>query len=43
MELRKIRGSLALSDRIRRKLQPSFQFVSFVISLSPFFDLGHCN
>ena len=51
-ELRNVGVSLALLDRIRRKFQLivfsfrfpfPFQFASFVISLSPFFDLLHCN
>ena len=49
-ELRNVGVSLALLDRIRREFQLivfsfpfPFQFASFVISLSPFFDLLHCN
>ena len=49
-ELRNVGVSLALQHRIRRKFQPivfslrfPFNFASFVISLSPFFDLVRCN
>ena len=50
-ELRNVAGSFfSTLDRIRRKFQLivfsfrfPFNFASFVISLSPFFDLVHCN